>query len=277
MLKWFKQLDEILRGDATRMSSLSEGEIRIPVGGLSVTVALLGVLYGLCAGSFAMIRTGGEAYMQLIAGAIKLPMLFFLTLAVTFPSLYVFNALIGTRLSVVSALRLLIAALGVMLAVLASLGPIVVFFALSTKNYPFMVLLNVATSTVAGILGLKFLLSTLDRLVVVQEGGKSSRVGPKSDGAEAGGAQNVSDTTPVSEDKPAEPTAALDVAGEFTTVKAKSVFRVWTAVFALVGAQMSWVLRPFIGSPTLPFEWFRERESNFFIAVVYALMNMFSS
>jgi hypothetical protein len=40
---------------------------------------------------------------------------------------------------------------------------------------------------------------------------------------------------------------------------------------------MSWVLRPFIGSPTLPFEWFRERESNFFIAVVYALMNMFSS
>ena len=30
------------------------------------------------------------------------------------------------------------------LAVLASLGPIVVFFGLSTKSYPFMVLLNVA-------------------------------------------------------------------------------------------------------------------------------------
>ena len=85
MLTWFKQLDKILRGDATRMSSLVDGEIKIPVGGLSVAVLLLGVLYGLCAGSFAMIQTGGQAYEQLIASAVKLPMLFFLTLVVTFP------------------------------------------------------------------------------------------------------------------------------------------------------------------------------------------------
>jgi hypothetical protein len=30
---------------------------------------------------------------------------------------------------------------------------------------------------------------------------------------------------------------------------------------------MSWVLRPFIGNPDLPFTWFRARESNFFIDV----------
>jgi len=167
MLKWFKQLDKILRGDATRISLLAEGRFTIPVAGLSASIILLGVLYGLCAGTFAMIRTGGQAYMQMIASGIKLPMLFFLTLAVTFPSLYVFNAIIGTRLSVISALRLLIAALGVMLVVLASLGPIVVFFALSTKSYPFMVLLNVGTSIVSGVLGLGFLLRTLDRLVIV--------------------------------------------------------------------------------------------------------------
>lgn len=266
MLKWFKQLDKILRGDATRMSSLAEGKIRIPIGGLSVTVVLLGVLYGLCIGSFAMIRTGGEAYMQLIAGAIKLPMLFFLTLAVTLPSLYVFNALIGTRLSVVSVFRLLIAALGVMLAVLASLGPIVVFFALSTKSYPFMVLLNVATCTVAGVLGLAFLLRTLDRLVLVQENIESSDSEPDSQDNQGGEAEG----------KNAKPTGALDAADKGTSDKAQSVFRVWTTVFALVGAQMSWVLRPFIGSPTSPFEWFRERESNFFVAVVQSLISLFS-
>lgn len=77
MLKWFKQLDKILRGDATRMSLLAQGEAGIPMGGLSVAIVLLGALYGLCMGSFAMIRTGGEAYMQLIARAIKVPMLFF--------------------------------------------------------------------------------------------------------------------------------------------------------------------------------------------------------
>lgn len=67
MLKWFKQLDEILRGDATRMSLLAEGQIKTRVAGLSVAVVLLGVFYGLCMGSFTMIRTSGEAYMQLIA------------------------------------------------------------------------------------------------------------------------------------------------------------------------------------------------------------------
>ena len=44
----------------------------------------------------------------------------------------------------------------------------------------------------------------------------------------------------------------------------------------LVGAQMSWVLRPFIGNPTLPFEWFRERKGKFFIAVFKAIINLFS-
>ena len=67
MLKWLKQLDQILRGDATRMSLLSDGQIRTPISGLSVVIVLLGVLYGLCAGSFAMIRTGGQAHMQMIA------------------------------------------------------------------------------------------------------------------------------------------------------------------------------------------------------------------
>jgi hypothetical protein len=266
MLKWFRQLDTILRGDATRMSLLSEGQIQTPVAGLSVAIVLLGVFYGLSMGSFTMIRTAGEAYMQLIASAVKLPMLFFLTLAVTFPSLYVFNALIGTRLSVLSAMRLLIAALGVMLAVLASLGPIVVFFGLSTKSYPFMILLNVATGTVAGVLGLGFLLRTLDRLVVIQESLESAQSGPNPQADRAKQANNAK----------TEPTGALDRAGKITTRRAKRVFRVWTTVFALVGAQMSWVLRPLIGCPTLPFEWFRERESNFFIAVLQSLVSLFS-
>jgi hypothetical protein len=163
-------------------------------------------------------------------------------------------------------MRLLIAALGVMLAVLASLGPIVVFFALSTKSYPFMILLNVATSTIAGVLGLGFLLRTLDRLVVIQESLESaqSERNPQTDPG-----KQANDTK-------TQPTGALDRAGKITTRRAKSVFRVWTTVFALVGAQMSWVLRPLIGCPTLPFEWFRERESNFFIAVLESLVSLFS-
>jgi hypothetical protein len=227
-----------------------------------------------------MIQSGAEAYMQFIASTIKLPLLFFLTLVVTFPSLYVFNALIGSRLSVVSALRLLVASLGVMLAVLASLGPIVVFFALSTTNYPFMVLLNVATCTVSGILGLGFLLRTLHRLVIIQEGaesGWSTREGKNvADGQQNDGPAPPSDLDKGKEQAKAKYLSALDRVGKFTSQRAKNVFKAWMLVFALVGAQMSWVLRPFIGSPDMPFTWFREQESNFFVAVLKALVALFT-
>ena len=69
-----------------------------------------------------------------------------------------------------------------------------------------------------------------------------------------------------------EPTAelgALDrVRGEETSQHVKIVFRIWIVAFGLVGAQMGWILRPFIGNPDVPFTWFRARQSNFFEAIL---------
>lgn len=252
MVGWFKKLDEILRGDATRLSQLQDGQVHIPVGGLVVVVVLLAAVYGVCMGVFGVVRTGGghDAWMQMLASAVKLPLLFFLTLLVTLPSLYVFNALVGSRLTLRSVVRLLVAMLGVMLAVLASLGPIVAFFAVSTDSYGFMKLLNVAMSTVAGFLGLAFLIRTLHRLVSV-----------------AGVALEEPEPEPDAD----EPSGALDEYGNGTDRRARVVFRLWVIVFALVGAQMSWILRPFIGSPGAPFEWLRNKESNFFIDVLHTI------
>ena len=56
----------------------------------------------------------------------------------------------------------------------------------------------------------------------------------------------------------------------------KTVFRIWLGVFGLVGAQMGWVLRPFLGSPDQAFTWFRARESNIFLAIGEALLGFFS-
>ena len=64
-----------------------------------------------------------------------------------------------------------------------------------------------------------------------------------------------------------EPGALDRTEGHMLSKHVKTVFGCWVVVFALVGAQMGWVLRPFIGSPDVPFEWFRERESNFFESV----------
>src|SRR4051794_713638 len=173
MWKSIQSLDRILRGEVTRLSDLRRGTLDVPLGGLSVVILALGAFYGACMGAYAIITRHGTntvvaGYKQLGASAVKVPMLFFLTLIVTFPSLYVFNALMGSRLSLAALLRLLVATLGVMMALLASFGTIAVFFAVSTDSYSFMVLLNVVLFAVAGFLGLGFLLQTLHRLFNAQ-------------------------------------------------------------------------------------------------------------
>src|ERR1700724_984365 len=100
MWQWWKDLDRILRGEATRLPALRKGTIEVPLGGLSAVLVILAVVYGACMGSFAVFRVGlAHGYPQLIASMLKVPAVFVLTLAVTFPSLYVFNALVGSRLT----------------------------------------------------------------------------------------------------------------------------------------------------------------------------------
>jgi len=267
MLKWIKELDGILRGEATKLPALKQGRIEFSAAGLLVVVVLLGLIYGICMGFFALFREGGPSYEQLIATTVKVPALFFLTLLVTFPSLYVFNALVGSRLVVISVLRLLVAALAVNLTVLASFGPIVAFFSVSTTSYSFMVLLNVVMFAVAGLLGLLFLLQTLHRLTVAQSE-------PEVTTPLAPAAPSVV-PPPVPPQLPRE--SALDpLEGRVLGRHEKLVFRCWIIVFALVGSQMGWVLRPFLGDPGQPFTWFRERRSSFFEGVWQHLVNFFS-
>jgi hypothetical protein len=256
-LTGFADLDRILRGDLTRVSSLERGGFEIAPARVSVIIIILAMVYGICMGTYALFRLREPHAMQILASMVKVPLLFYLTLLVTLPSLYVFNALVGSRLTLGTVVRLLVASLGVMVAVLASLGPIVAFFSVSTTSYPFMVIFNVVVFGVAGTLGLLFLLQTLHRLSIA-------------DGSPA------TPTEPAS-GAPAAMMSPLDPVRDHALNRhVKTVFRLWVIVFALVGSQMSWVLRPFVGNPAVPFSWFRGRESNFFEAVLQILQRLFS-
>ncbi len=276
MRNWLSHLDQLLRGDITRPEQLRAGKIEVHAGVMALMIVLLGIIYGLCMGSFSLLKEVPETlqdtnpwYMQLVATTVKVPALFYLTLLVTFPSLYVFNALVGSRLTLTNVFRLLMASLAVNLAVLASLGPIVLFFSLSTKSYAFIQLLNVVIFSVAGVLGLIFLLQTLHRLTSTRGGRStwdfSTDISTPAEHRDSGASSSVES---LDDDVP----SALDMPeGQSLGRHTRSVFTCWVIVFALVGAQMGWVLRPFIGHPALPFEWFRPRQSNFFEAVLNAI------
>lgn len=168
---WFQDVDDLLRGERTLPRTLAERGLEIRVGRLIVVILAMAMLYGLFMGSFALLKdvpanlAGRDGrYLQIVASVVKTPALFFLTLLVTLPSLYVFNALVGSRLRIGELFNLLIASLAINTTVLASLGPIVAFFSVSTDSHAFIVLLNVVMFAVAGVLGLMFLLQTLHRL-----------------------------------------------------------------------------------------------------------------
>ena len=44
----------------------------------------------------------------------------------------------------------------------------------------------------------------------------------------------------------------------------RNVVRLWIFIYAFVGSQMAWTLRPFIGAPRLQFELFRQLGGNFY-------------
>lgn len=294
---WLFELDRILRGEATRPADIRQADIKIPVVGVAVIVILLAAIYGFCMGIFALVRgvennEYQQALLQTFASMCKVPLLFFLTLVVTFPSLYVFNALVGSKLRVLPVLKLLVASLAVNLAVLASMGPILAFFSVSTPNYSFIVLLNVVVFSVAGMLGLVFLIQTLNRLALAERQQSpltETRPAEIDDDIaivpEMGTftSDETSDAnTPTVQPTPVPASGAISrklgpldqLEGVVLGHHVRKVFACWIVVFGLVGAQMGWVLRPFIGSPSTPFSWFRARHSNFFEAVFNTLKDV---
>src|SRR5262249_12904588 len=110
-----------------------------------------------------------------------------------------------------------------------------------------------------------FLLQTLHRLSVAgSQPGSSAGAGLPEPATEAA--------------EPPAPAGPLDpLENRVLSGHVKTVFRLWVIVFGLVGAQIGWGLRPFVGNPALPFTWFRGRESNFFQAVFQTLGRLLSS
>jgi len=176
-------------------------------------------LYGAVMGST-------HSLWQALSSAAKLPILFLATLIVCSPTLYFFNILFGSKQSLGQNMALILTAITVTAVLLLSFAPIILFFLLTTSQYQFFKLLNVAIFAIAGGMGMVFLSQGLG---VVAASGK--------EGARA----------------------------------RRWVLRLWVLIYAFVGSQMAWTLRPFIGAPSMKFELFRQLGGNFYANVLVSI------
>jgi hypothetical protein len=240
--------DELLRGRLVSMEELRAGRVAVRSSTLVAIGACGGALYGVAMGLFGALRPQHATGLQMLANMAKVPLLFLLTLIVAFPSLYTFSALSGSKLRFVETLKLLLVAIAVNLVLLASFAPITAFFTLSTTSYAFMVLLNCAFFALSGAVSLGVL----------------------------GRALRAVFEPPVKVAIPSESADAKPPQRPRVDEGAQRVFRTWLVIYALVGSQMAWILRPFIGTQGLEFALFRTREGSFFEGVVTALIKFMS-
>src|SRR5882724_5159444 len=106
---------------------------------------------------YGAVLGASHSVLQALLSAVKLPLLFGITLAICLPTLYLFNLVFGARLSVRQAIALVMVTITVAATLSLAFAPISLFFLITAKNYAFYKLLNVAILTLTALVGLRFL------------------------------------------------------------------------------------------------------------------------
>lgn len=191
---------------------------------------------------------GSYGLPQAVSSAIKLPILFLLTLAICLPTLYLFNLLYGGRLSARQVRARALAAITVTSALTLAFAPITIFFLLTAPSYAFFKLLNVAILALTGLAGLRFLVSGMQGMNMLEyvEKATTNEEGEASPSPRVAGPRSVS----------------------------MPLLQIWLLLFGFVGTQLGWTLRPFFGDPGRPFEIFRSIEGNFYTNIVQTIMQL---
>ena len=63
----------------------------------------------------------------------------------------------------------------------------------------------------------------------------------------------------------------VSAAGKEGGAARRNVVRLWILIYAFVGSQMAWTLRPFIGAPSMEFELFRQLGGNFYANILASI------
>ena len=179
---------------------------------------------------FGAVIGSEHSVWQALASSVKLPLLFLFTLVVCLPTLYFFNTIFESSLSLGQNFALLLSAITMTAIILLAFAPVVLFFLITTSQYQFYKLLNVGIFAIAGWIGVRQLSQGMRMLTANDRRGARMR-------------------------------------GRILTL--------WILLYAFVGSQLAWTLRPFFGAPGLPFELFRGLGGNFYTNIFASLGELF--
>ncbi len=174
---------------------------------LAIIATLCAMAYGVAMGSYGIVI--GDQALQMLFGAIKVPILLLVTFAITLPSFLVINTLLGLRGDLSRVIGALLLAQTAVAIALVSLAPLTLFWYISFRDYNTAILFN----------GVMFALASFGAQKPLRDRYREL----------------------IQRDK-----------------RHALMLKLWLATYAFVGIQMGWVLRPFIGRPGVPTQFFRD-------------------
>jgi len=179
-----------------------------------VYLALFGTVLGM-----------SSSWQQALMSALKLPVLFLVTLLICLPTLYFFNLLYGSQMTFEQTSALLMAAVTVTGALGLAFASISLFFWLTVREqYTILTMLNSGVLAISSWWGLTFLRQGMRHMQ-----------------------------------------------GDAPNVRQKRILMTWLLIYAFVGTQMGWALRPFFGVPGEPFVVLRGGGGTFYSSVLTAV------
>jgi hypothetical protein len=169
-----RSLVGLLRGDDAWVVPLRRGEIVLDTPGVAAWSILLVAAYGLGIGTFGVMHGVGSWPIQLVASAVKIPVVVLLVFALTCPLFIAACAFGGLGLSAGSAFRFCVATFAAFATVLGALTPVTTVVSV-VCNYSFTTLINLAFFAAAGLGAATFVFRTVGQLACARAGSDGRR------------------------------------------------------------------------------------------------------
>jgi hypothetical protein len=122
--------------------------------GQVIYIFFAALIYGIIMGSY-------NGVAQALSSGLKLILLVLLTLLICFPSFYIVQLLLGSKMKLRQLVIILLGSLLMLSTILVAFAPIVLFFQLSGSPYPFLQLLHFGVFVFAGIWSMRTVVETL--------------------------------------------------------------------------------------------------------------------
>lgn len=117
-------------------------------------ICLFTFLYGVVMGSY-------HSFLQSVVAGLKVTFLFFSAILICFPSFYVIQQVLGSRMTMRQMVFIILSGFVLTSAIAISFSPVVILFQVTGGNYHFLQLLHVAIFIFSGIFGMKLMVDAL--------------------------------------------------------------------------------------------------------------------